>query len=269
MNEDIYTIKQNSDTRDIIKLSICGITYPDKSYEIIRNFSNTACIEYIESGTGNVHIDNKSFSPCEGDSYFLHSYQKHHYYSDKENPWKKYFINVSGKLIDTLITGYNLKETHYFPGLDIKDELCEIIELVKNATQDCTCEIICILNRIFFKMYDSTKEKSSAPYLAEEMKNYLNLHIQDKFKIENLCKHISRSESQTIKIFKNAFGVTPYAYVLSKKIELAESLLNNTNLSVKQVAYKLSFADEYYFSNMFKNKTGISPSKFRKTNKHL
>ncbi len=264
MNEDIYTIHQKSDTRDVIKLDICGITYPDKNYEIYRKLSKTACIEYIESGTGTVHIDNNTFRPCEGDSYFLHSYKKHHYFSDKENPWKKYFINLSGNLLETLIDGYHLKDIHFFPGLNIKNELCEIIELSKNNENDNTGEIICILNRIFLKMHTSVKTKSSAPRIAEEMKNYLNLHIQDKFKIEDLCKHISRSESRTIRIFKDAYGVTPYAYVLNKKIILAKSLLLNTNLSVKQIAYKLNFTDEYYFSNIFKDKTGVSPSSFRK-----
>ena len=107
------------------------------------------------------------------------------------------------------------------------------------------------------------KDEKSTPSIAESMKEYLNIHISSKFKLEDLCSHISMSESQTIRIFKEAYGITPYAYVLDKKIKLAKDMLINTNLPIKQIAYKLSFADEYYFSNIFKNKVGVSPRKYR------
>ena len=265
MKEDIYQINQKNDMKDILRLTICGITYPDKSYEIFRTRSNTACIEYVEQGTGTVQVNNKVFHPVEGDSYFIYQGQKHHYYSDKENPWKKYFINLSGSLIESFTEGYRIKDIYHFQGLNLKKELCEIIELSKNPENDSTEEIICILNTIFIKMHNHIKEKSSASQIAEEMKNYLSIHSSGKFKIEDLCRHISKSESQTIRIFKNAYGITPYAYVLNKKISLAKNMLLNTNLSVKEIAYKLCFADEYYFSNIFKSKTGMSPTRFRKT----
>jgi len=124
--------------------------------------------------------------------------------------------------------------------------------------------IICILNQIFFKMRAHIKCTDPTLDVAEKMKDYLRNHAASKFKIEKLCQYISRSESQTIKIFKEAYGITPYAYFLEKKINLAKDMLLNTNLSVKQIANNLYFADEYYFSNVFKKKTGVSPSKYRK-----
>ena len=57
--------------------------------------------------------------------------------------------------------------------------------------------------------------------------------------------------------------MTPYAYLLEKKLELAGQLLRDTNLSVREIAEKLSFADEYYFSNVFKKKMGVTPSLWR------
>ena len=68
MREDIYHINQKSETKDLIRFSLCGTTYPDKSYRINRRQSATACIEYIEEGYGPVHIDGKTFTPRAGDS---------------------------------------------------------------------------------------------------------------------------------------------------------------------------------------------------------
>ena len=113
-------------------------------------------------------------------------------------------------------------------------------------------------------MHASLKKEYDTPDIAMQMKDFLNTRLHVSFKIEELCKAFSHSESQTIRIFKKAFGVTPYAYVLTKKISLAKQMLKDTNLPVKEIAKQLSFADEYYFSNVFKAKTGVSPSAFRK-----
>ena len=124
--------------------------------------------------------------------------------------------------------------------------------------------MIGILNEIFLKMYNRVKTDKNQDSTAVRMKEFLNGRLLESFRMEELCDYIGKSESRTIQIFKSAYGVTPYAYLLNEKINLAKQMLKNTNMSVKQIAYKLKFADEYYFSNVFKSKTGLSPLKYRK-----
>jgi len=262
--EDIFYVNQKSGDKSLFYVQMCGITYPHKKYEIERNNSHIVCIEYIEKGCGTVQIAKETFYPVEGDAYLLPVGSHHHYFSDSSTPWKKVFVNISGSLIESLIDGYQLKNNYHYKNLNIKDELYKIIDIASHGSDDATSEIICIVNRIFLKMRRMVCEKGIIPDIAEKMKDYLNSHITGRFQLENLCRHISRSESQTIRIFKNAYGVTPYAYVIEKKISLAKDMLINTGLSIKQIAYKLNFTDEYYFSNVFKSRTGQSPSQYRK-----
>ena len=264
--EDIYTINQSRESRDIINLSICGVTYPDKNYRIIRKDSTMACIEYIEQGTGTVHIGDECFCPLEGDSYFLQCGKDHDYCSDKDFPWKKYFINVRGSLLENMTESYGLKGVYHYKGLNLKEELCSIISLASDKENDFSDEIIGILNSMFLKMHKFLKNGQQQLTVAEKMKNFLSMHAEEKFRMKDLCAYLSLSESGCTRAFKSAYGITPYAYFIGKKLSLAKSLLINTNLSVKQIAYKLSFADEYYFSNVFKKKEGISPTEFRKNN---
>ena len=150
--EDIFYVNQKSADKSIFAIQMCGITYPDKSYEIERRNSRNACIEYIEKGCGTVHIGKKMFYPGEGDAYLLTEGADHHYYSDSASPWKKVFVNLRGSLLDSLIEGYQIKNHNYFKNLDIKNELYSIIDIARRNSGNCTEEIICIVNRIFLKM---------------------------------------------------------------------------------------------------------------------
>ena len=60
--------------------------------------------------------------------------------------------------------------------------------------------------------------------------------------------------------------MTPYQYFAKKRIEIAASLLLNSNLQVKEIAELLNYSDQPYFSNAFKKTMGISPEKYRKMN---
>jgi len=112
VNEKVYYVTQTGSARELLNIQMCGITYPDRNYEICRKNSDVACIEYIEKGMGAVEIDGQIFYPEEGDSYFLQVGSNHRYFSDRNNPWQKVFINVSGGLLDSLIEGYGLKKTY-------------------------------------------------------------------------------------------------------------------------------------------------------------
>lgn len=100
--------------------------------------------------------------------------------------------------------------------------------------------------------------------VAYEIKEFIDRNIYHKLTMEILAKQASLSTSQVNRVFKKEFNQTPYDYILSQKIATAKLLLQNTNIPIKQIAYKLNFADEHYFSNFFKEKCGVSPKDYGK-----
>lgn len=99
---------------------------------------------------------------------------------------------------------------------------------------------------------------------AITVKEYLDQHYNKKYDIDALSKLIYKCPSQTIRIFKKYYRITPYAYYSARRLEEASDLLKNTDLTVKEIAFSLGFADEHYFSAAFKQQTGFNPSEFRK-----
>lgn len=66
------------------------------------------------------------------------------------------------------------------------------------------------------------------------------------------------------KMFKKYTGVPPVQYHLDLKILRAKEMLLQTDKSVKEISFALGFQSIYYFSRIFKNKQGVSPSEIRK-----
>ena len=65
------------------------------------------------------------------------------------------------------------------------------------------------------------------------------------------------------KVFKENTGISPGQYFIQLKIQKAKELLGNSQYAVKEVAYLLKFESPFYFSKLFKQKTGFTPLQFR------
>ena len=63
--------------------------------------------------------------------------------------------------------------------------------------------------------------------------------------------------------FERSIGLSPKAYLNRRLNQEACALLLNTDWRIKEVAFKLSFADEFYFSRFFSKMNGISPRRYR------
>lgn len=65
-------------------------------------------------------------------------------------------------------------------------------------------------------------------------------------------------------LFKEVIGISPLRMQTNMRLDHARDLLLYTELSVKEVAESCGYADQLYFSRIFKESTGISPSEYKK-----
>jgi len=77
-----------------------------------------------------------------------------------------------------------------------------------------------------------------------------------------IAKSLGVRASYLTDVFKPYTSMTLHQYFISIKIVRAKELLGR-GLPVKEVASRLGFRDEYYFSRLFKKKTGLSPSRWK------
>ena len=266
MNNEFIIFVPPDDENDVFCITLAGITYKNPDYRVIRNNSKQFTLEYVISGEGTVVDNTQTYHVAKGDMYMLQPGANHYYYSSSQNPWEKIWINAHGTLIENLTRTYGIHSTVLFEKTNGYPLLKKAVDICCNHTLSASQinnEIALIFQELVILMSNCVKKTNHISKEANILKNYLNMHINENITISELSRLILRSESQTIRIFKKYFNDTPYEYLMKNKIYRAKTLLQNTNMKVKDIAFSLGFCDEHYFSKIFKQRTFQTPKEFR------
>ena len=84
------------------------------------------------------------------------------------------------------------------------------------------------------------------------------------FKMQKILDLETEFSLKNLKKVKQLTGMTPNDYIRKIRLEKAAELLLTTNMTAAEVAYKVGFDDQYYFSKSFKRYFGQPPSQYRK-----
>ena len=102
---------------------------------------------------------------------------------------------------------------------------------------------------------------------AEKIKNYIDINYAEKISPKHLGKILYGDPYYLHRVFKKIVGVTIMEYQHQVRIKQAAILLAKTDLSISYIAFKVGYLTLSHFSRVFKNITGISPSRYRAENK--
>jgi AraC-like DNA-binding protein len=94
--------------------------------------------------------------------------------------------------------------------------------------------------------------------------SYMEEKLLENPKLEELAKVVHLAPNYFHRKFTLTFAMTPLAYMLRRRLDLARQLLLSTDMTVKQIAHQSGFDSQFYLSRVFKREYGISPSEFRK-----
>ncbi len=133
---------------------------------------------------------------------------------------------------------------------------------------DLKVTVYLVLNNFKHRYIDIKRKEEEInddiPFILKQSIVFINENINEKIKISDLAKQ-SRWESQHYnRLFTKYIGVTPYRYVLDKKIEKAKTLLTETTIPITQVSFELGFKSHSNFCSVFKKSTGKTPEGYRK-----
>ncbi|QJD83767.1 AraC family transcriptional regulator [Cohnella herbarum] len=106
--------------------------------------------------------------------------------------------------------------------------------------------------RLMRKVQDLLKVKAAMPYDRAWLREWTNYH-----------------ENHASSLFLKQYGMSPHEYFLERKLDLAKSLLADSDDSVGEIADRLAFGSVHYFSRLFKARIGYGPIAYRRISRTI
>jgi transcriptional regulator GlxA family with amidase domain len=94
-------------------------------------------------------------------------------------------------------------------------------------------------------------------------KDRMDAASHEDWSVRRLARVSGVSEAHFARSFKQAFGVPPHRYLLTRRIERATALLRDTDLSVTAIAFDTGWGSLGTFGRTFRDVTGESPGAIR------
>lgn len=138
-----------------------------------------------------------------------------------------------------------------------------------------------VISNIIYASYSLSYFLATAlyiPYNRYDLKNknimyvessieFMNNNLDKKLTLNDLTSYNNLSKTQLTDIFKENTGYSPIDFFIRLKMQKACYYLDFTDMTISEIAEKIGYNDQYYFSRLFKKIMGRSPSDYRRIKK--
>jgi YesN/AraC family two-component response regulator len=133
--------------------------------------------------------------------------------------------------------------------------------------EDLISTVFIIINNYRYRNVDVARKEESdpvnSPYRIKKVLDYINDHIHEKIEITKLAEFTQWEPEHFSRVFKEFIQLTPYQYILKRKIEFARGMLVETGETLQNISNALGFDSYSNFYKAFKKYTQLTPAKYR------
>ncbi len=206
-----------------------------------------------------------------GDCLLLFPGVWHAYRPDPATGWDEYWVGFSGEHPHRLAQADVISPLHplLHPGRSqsLIDHFIRLFEIAIGEAPGFQLELGAQTLVVLAAMLAGCRRdgvQDDSVQVVEQAKAAMGEQLAGDLELESLTRSLNMSYSSLLSHFKRYTGLTPYQYFLQLKVHHAKHLLRDGTVSIKEVAWQLGFEDQFYFSRLFKKKTGVSPSLWQK-----
>lgn len=269
--------------------------YHDDEFPLLMHKHDFYELNIIVEGSGRHYIKDKSFPVGPGDVFVIPPRVSHGYWL-KDDKGSIFHLLIEQKMLQKYSSelngfdGYSIlfetepelrkhiASTTFFLKLnplqlkDLTYQMDKLISLTRLSEHKIIFEtyaigLIYYLSALMEKQYntaDIVSAKKNYIFIVNST-NYMKQHLSETFSLNDLAHIAMESRTCYIEKFKHLFKMTPFEYIRKLRINHAIELLSATTLSVAEIAQSCGFSDSAHLIKIFKEDTGLTPAKYRKT----
>lgn len=229
---------------------------------------------YVWSGVGTMAIDGVSLPVHRGSVFVLRPGHEYHATHDRQRRLGVCYVHFD--LLDPHHTPLRYRDAdlpaHH---ADVREPdlyerlLRRVIELHqsnwverKDAANRLLESVLLSLPGDIASPRDDDANRLREARIAEVMR-HIREHPGELFTISDLADRASYATDHFTRVFQQVAGVSPKEFCIRARIERAQHLLRDSDMTVSDVADALGYADVFFFSRQFKSRTGLTPTQWR------
>lgn len=245
-----------------------GVFYCDARYAATHSYWESILILFIDEGRMEVAFDQELFEAEAGDIVVLDCRRQHSYHA-----WdglKFHYFHFTGpsalpyaELLYSLNGSARIRNAN---SAMLESAFQSLLRLAQaQASIQNEHRISVCLHMILCELVETC---SSIPPVTnasiDKAIRYMEDHVTENITLDEVASYINLSKFYFTRYFKKHMGMTPHQYFANMRVQHAKRILVTTHESVETVAEQCGFDNVSNFIRTFKQRTGMTPTAFRK-----
>lgn len=239
-------------------------------YNVDRKNFPHYLVEFVARGQAHIRLGNERWTLEPGSIFAYDGHLPHRLAAASADGVTKYFVAVRGPGVRALLARHGLGLGHVVRVGDfgrITEIFDDLVEVGCSERRGREEEALAIFRHLLIKaerLAVSREHLAGGAYSAyRRCREYMAEHFLRLKTAGDAAAACQLDQAYLCRLFQRFGGETPYAFLLSRRMEHAANLLRSTELPAKALALELGFSDTASFSRSFKRVFGIPPSRCR------
>ncbi|HHW09592.1 MAG TPA: AraC family transcriptional regulator [Firmicutes bacterium] len=227
-------------------------------------------------GKGWLKTEAGNWSLAAGDLFCIFPGHVVAYGTDPNNLFVSAWFGCMGSEVDAVIK--NVGFCHERPIVNIMPLFSDVYDLMRQMREELIAKKPGFMQRNAGSAWNvfGLISRSNTPLTAkvakididmQQVASYINVNYSDIGSVGEMARTLGYSRSYLGRKFKEYFGVSPHQFLSERRIDEAKRLLQETDLSIKTIAYSVGYRSQHYFSRDFTARLAIPPTEYRRQNK--
>jgi AraC-like DNA-binding protein/mannose-6-phosphate isomerase-like protein (cupin superfamily) len=226
---------------------------------------------YITEGFGVLETRDASYNLTAGSLMIISPGKWHRYRPNKKTGWVENFIGFDGRFARQILATDLIVENLPVINCGLKEEVVDLYNRIFDVTKNekpgyqqvASGDVVKLIGTVLSHIKNKDFSGKPIETIIEKIRQHINDHFNEEIDFAAMASQNSIGYSYFRKMFKKFTGISPGQYTLQVRVARAKDLLITTENSIKDIAYETGFESVYYFSRIFKEKMGKTPTDLR------
>lgn len=185
---------------------------------------------------------------------------------------------INEKYVRPILENPDLSSIHLSPEspwqAKILQKLQDLYALSETSVPDREFHMQLLLMQLWLILCEHIRPSAVSPDTSvsksteriRRLLSFIHDHYMEKLTLDDISAEINLCKSECCRFFKKYMRKSLFDYLLYYRIEKSLPLLAQTDLTVTEIAEQTGFSTPSYFTRVFKEQLGCSPSEYRKNN---